>query len=272
MRPLRVAVGALAVATLAAGCVGDTAPLRPDESASRTTPCYYPDLTPAVQAFILGPETGRTTLDGHIAIVGDFSGAAHGEAPSDGSRHFVVEEEEFIPPSTSELMDAAVLDVSTAAAADADYQVSVADLARWEVEQGQLVTGILLIRTGFADRRQDAARYLGASGRGRKVAGRGHFPGLSPEAARWLVTNRSISAVGIDTASIDPGQSAAFETHRVLYEREILVFENLYNLNQLPPAGAQVSVPTVKVFGRGRSDLLALVVPDRARRTDGGTR
>ena len=69
----------------------------------------------------------------------------------------------------------------------------------------------MLIRTGFSRRWPDAARYLGTAERGADAVRDLHFPGLHPDAARWLVANRPIKAIGIDTASIDYGQSTLFE-------------------------------------------------------------
>jgi kynurenine formamidase len=76
-----------------------------------------------------------------------------------------------------------------------------------------------------------------------------HFPGLSSEAAEWLISNRSIEAIGIDTPSIDYGQSADFGAHVVLYEQNIPGFENLANLDQLPPTGSYVVALPMKIEG-----------------------
>ena len=103
--------------------------------------------------------------------------------------------------------------------------------------QGPIPGGaILLLRTGFSRRWPDAARYLGTAQRGADAVKQLHFPGLHPDAARWLVANRQVKAVGIDTASIDYGQSTLYESHRVLYERNVPAFENLTNLDRLPRA------------------------------------
>jgi kynurenine formamidase len=65
-----------------------------------------------------------------------------------------------------------------------------------------------------------------------------HFPGLHPDAAKWLAETRKVKAVGLDTASIDYGQSTLYESHRILYDRNIPAFENLAALDQLPAAGS----------------------------------
>jgi kynurenine formamidase len=76
-----------------------------------------------------------------------------------------------------------------------------------------------------------------------------HFPGLDPEAAQWLVDNRNIVSLGIDTPSIDYGQSATFGTHRVLYGENLAGFENLANLEALPEWGAYVVALPMKIRG-----------------------
>ncbi len=79
-----------------------------------------------------------------------------------------------------------------------------------------------------------------------------HFPGLHQDAATWLVEQRKVKAVGIDTASIDYGQSTGFEAHRVLCGRNIPVFENLTSLDELPFRGATVYRAADQDQGRER--------------------
>jgi hypothetical protein len=87
-----------------------------------------------------------------------------------------------------------------------------------------------------------------------------HFPGLHPDAARWIVANRRIGAIGIDTASIDYGQSTLFETHRVLYERDVPAFENLTALERLPVTGAHVIALPMKIGGGSGAPLRAIAI------------
>jgi kynurenine formamidase len=87
-----------------------------------------------------------------------------------------------------------------------------------------------------------------------------HFPGLHPDAARWLIANRSVNAVGIDTASIDYGQSTQFESHRALFAAEIPAFENLTALERLPPAGARVIALPMKIAGGSGGPLRAVAI------------
>jgi kynurenine formamidase len=88
-----------------------------------------------------------------------------------------------------------------------------------------------------------------------------HFPGLAPEAAEWLVKNRKINAVGIDTASIDYGQSQAYGSHVTLMGQNIPVFENVANLDRVPIKGAQIIALPMKIKGGsgGPLRIIALI-------------
>jgi kynurenine formamidase len=108
---------------------------------------------------------------------------------------------------------------------------------------------ILFLRTGFGKVYPDKRKYLGTDERGAAAVPKLHFPGLDPEAARWLTTNRSIKAIGLDTASIDRGQSTTFDSHRILFEKNIPAFENVANLDQLPSDGFSVIALPMKIKG-----------------------
>ncbi|MBD0297112.1 MAG: cyclase family protein, partial [Flavisolibacter sp.] len=76
-----------------------------------------------------------------------------------------------------------------------------------------------------------------------------HFPGIHPDAAQWLVQHRKIKAVGLDTPSVDYGQSKDFKPHQLLYAQNICGFENVANLNQLPVKGAYIIALPMKIKG-----------------------
>ncbi len=76
-----------------------------------------------------------------------------------------------------------------------------------------------------------------------------HFPGLHPEAARWLVDHRKVKIVGLDTPSIDYGQSRLFEGHVSLFEKNNPAFENVTRLEQLPEKGFTIVALPMKIKG-----------------------
>ena len=121
---------------------------------------------------------------------------------------------------------AVTIDVSAAAAADPDHRLTMAELAAWEARHGRIPEGaIVLLRTGWSTRWPDKKRYLGDDTPG--DASRLHFPSYGKEAAQWLVSQRKVAALGVDTASIDHGPSKDFAVHQVVAGANVIGLENL---------------------------------------------
>ncbi len=191
--------------------------------------------------------------------------AEHGGTHVDAPIHFAEGRQsvEQIPLHRL-IAPAVVVDARAAAAADPDYQVSTADIEAWEADHGAIPAGaIVLFNTGFADRWPDAIRYMGTADKGEAAVARLHFPGIHHEAARFLVRNRSVASVGIDTPSIDFGQSKEFLTHRILFAHDIPGFENLARLDELPATGAFLVALPMKIKGGSGAPLRVVAfVPD----------
>jgi kynurenine formamidase len=78
-----------------------------------------------------------------------------------------------------------------------------------------------------------------------------------------LVDNRLIHAIGLDTPSIDYGQSELYESHQILFDRNIPAFENVANLDRLPPTGAWVIALPIKIKGGSGGPLrIVALLPD----------
>ncbi len=170
-------------------------------------------------------------------------GGTHLDAPS----HFAEGKETADRiPLASLIGPAVVIDVS--AKADSDYNATVADFTAWEAEHGAIPDGaIVLLRTGWGLRYTNRTAYLGTSATGADAVPLLHFPGLSPEAAKWLVDNGHPRAFGLDTPSVDRGQSTDFGTHVILYGANIPGFENVANLEALPATGSFVVALPMKI-------------------------
>jgi kynurenine formamidase len=217
---------------------------------------------PTEEGFVLerGPE-GRTEA-GYYYAAHRMRLAEHGGTHLDAPIHFHAggATAERVPLDRL-IAPAVVVDVREACAKNADYAVSVADLARFEAAHGRIPDGAaLLLATGFAARWPDRARYLGTAERGAAAVAKLHFPGLDPAAARWLVANRKLAAVGLDTASIDPGVSTRFETHQLLFAAGIPAFENLADLDPLPATGATLIALPMKIAGGSGGPLRAVAI------------
>lgn len=156
----------------------------------------------------------------------------------------------------------AVVDIEAQCAEDPDYAATRADLDAFEKSHGPVSAGtIVLFRTGWSRRWPDTLAYLGDDTPGR--ADNLHFPGISADAARWLL-ERSVAATGIDTASIDPGTSQDFAAHQVLAEGSIPILENVASLAGVPERGAHLLAFPMKIgIGSGAPCRIAALVPSR---------
>ena len=140
---------------------------------------------------------------------------------------------------------AVVIDISAQAAADPDYTLTVKDVADWEQAHGTIPSGaIVLLRTGWSSRWPNRLAYLGDDTPG--DASNLHFPSYGPEAAKVLV-DRGVAVLGVDTASIDHGQSKDFLVHRIAGAANVVGLENANNLDKLPAAGAWAVVLPMKI-------------------------
>ncbi len=215
---------------------------------------------PTSERFRLERVSDGVTPAGYYYAANNLFTAEHGGTHVDAPIHFAAGRPTVDQIPLTRLFGRAVLvDVVDRSDQSADYQVTTDDLLRWEGRHGQIpADAIVLIRTGFSRRWPDAARYLGTSQRGAEAVAKLHFPGLHPDLARWLVANRPIKAIGIDTASIDYGQSKLYESHRVLFEHEIPAFENLTALDRLPAVGAFIVALPMKIGGGSGGPLRAV--------------
>ncbi len=75
--------------------------------------------------------------------------------------------------------------------------------------------------------------------------------------------NRAIKCIGIDTPSIDYGQSQQFQSHVTLFQHNVPAMENVANLEKLPSQGATVVALPMKIGGGsgGPLRIIALVSP-----------
>ena len=215
----------------------------------------------AAEGFMLHKDADGVTPAGYYYSANSFSTAEHGGTHIDAPVHFAQGHQSVDQiPLERFFGHAVVVDVRQQSEGSADYQVTVNDLAHAEAEQGAVTSdSIVLLRTGFSSRWPDAARYLGTAERGEAAVPKLHFPGLHPDAAKWLVA-KGVRAVGIDTASIDYGQSTLFESHRILYAADLPAFENLTSLERLPLRGAFIVALPMKIAHGTGAPLRAVAI------------
>ena len=206
---------------------------------------------PTEPDFVLEKEVEGVTDKGYFYFSNRFSAPEHGGTHIDAPRHFAEKGLTVDQIPLEQLMGPAVLvDVSGKCAKDRDYQMTPEDFVEWEKQNGEIPAGsIVLLRTGFGKYWPDRRKYLGTAERGKQAVTKLHFPGLHPDGARWLTGSRSIKAVGLDTASIDYGQSRLFGSHVTLFSKNVPALENLANLDQLPAKGFNIIALPIKIRG-----------------------
>ena len=184
------------------------------------------------------PEHGGTHIDAPIHFA--EHGWTLGEVPVD----------RLVAPGV-------VIDVSVEAAQNADYRLTTADVQRWEQEHGEIPVGsIVVLRTGWSRRWPNATDYLGDDTPG--DATNLHFPSYGADAARLLVEERSVAALGVDTASIDYGPSTDFLVHQIAAAENVVGLENLTNVDDVPAVGAWIVALPMKI-GEGSGGPVRIV-------------
>ena len=218
---------------------------------------YWPTAT---SGFTLDRQSYGTTPGGWFYASNAFCAPEHGGTHLDAPIHFFEGRQTADQVPLERLVaPAVVIDVRERTAADPDYRLTVEDVAAWERRHGRIATGtIVLLHTGWGARWPDRRAYFGDDTRG--DASRLHFPSYGEEAARLLVRERGVAALGVDAASIDYGQSTDFPVHRVAAEANVPGLENLANLDRLPPRGALVIALPMKIEGGSGGPLRAIAL------------
>src|SRR5687767_11728071 len=204
---------------------------------------YWPTAKP----FQWEKESWGQSAGGYWYTAARYAASEHGGTHIDAPIHFgegrMAADE--IPPSRL-VGPAVVIDISEAAARNADYRLTVEDIDSWEKANGQIPdNSIVMVRSGWGKFWPDRKRYLGADTPGDTA--NLHFPGVSREAAEFLAKQRKIDGLGIDTASIDHGQSKDFIAHQTLNGANIYGLENVANLESLPLKGATIVALPMKI-------------------------
>lgn len=265
-RDLLRAGAALAAGTLAASSAGRVRAAASGPATRRLEWSHVADLThvlspdfPVFPSFEPMKLTNvfKVERDGFFANrwdVGEHTGT-HLDAPA----HFVDKPGIWTAeqlPAERLIAPLAVVHVHERAARDPDTWVTVDDLLAWERRYGEIPEGaVVCMHSGWEKRVGDPTAYRNAD-----ASGTMHFPGFSPDAARWLVEERRIVGIGVDTLSLDVGASTRFEVHLAVLGANLFGLENLANLATVPPAGATaiIGAPKVRDASGGPARVLAV--------------
>lgn len=252
MKVLRTTtLGALALAVTASAAASQTLDLKQYRLLDLTHPLnaktlYWPT---SPTTFKLDSLSYGKTPGGWFYSSFAFSAPEHGGTHLDapihfGEGHLSVDR----VPLDKLIAPAVVIDVTAKTKTDGDYRLTRDDVLAFERAHGKIAPGtIVLVRTGWSTRWPDKKSYLGDDTP--NDASKLHFPSYGVEAARVLIQERKVAAIGVDVASIDYGPSQDFMVHRIAAAADVPGIENLTNLNLLPPTGAVVFALPMKIEG-----------------------
>ncbi len=176
----------------------------------------------------------------------------HMDAPSHFSEGSTVDE----IPAEDLVLPLAVVDIKAHAHSDPLARLTMKDIQKWESKHGPIPErAMLALNSGWA-KYVDTPKYksLDENGKHRQ-------PGFHPEVAQFLMEERNVVALGVDTFSFDNQLSKNSEVHYLWMGDNRWGIENLNNLDDVPAVGATVVVgqPSIQGGSGGPSRVMALV-------------
>ncbi|XWK87506.1 MAG: cyclase family protein [Phormidium sp.] len=145
--------------------------------------------------------------------------------------------------ASSLVKSAVVIDISHPAKVNPDYLLTINDIWDWEQRNGKIpADSIVLVYTGWQEKWLDSHQFLNPDSSGVM-----HFPGISKEAVLFLLKERAISGLGIDTHGVDSGQDTTFTVNSLMLETPRIVLENITNLEQLPATGTTLVIGILRL-------------------------
>ncbi len=216
---------------------------------------YWPTAKP----FHFQRDAWGVSPGGYWYAAGSYSASEHGGTHLDSPIHFGQGKATVDQIPVQQLIGPAiVIDVAARAAQDPDYLVTADDVAAWEKAHGRIPAGsVAIVRTGWGRFWPDKRQYLGSDKP--RDASNLHFPGITRGAAEALLA-RNVEGVGIDTASIDFGQSKDFMAHRILNGAGIYMLENLAHVEKLPVTGASLIALPMKIAGGSGAPVRVIAI------------
>ncbi len=185
-------------------------------------------------------------------VIGEHS-ATHINAPisfdANGAGIDELKAQSLIVPSV-------VIDISAQAATNPDYILTVQDILIWEQKHGEITAvNVVLLHTGWSKKWGDTDAFMLKDDEGNV-----HFPGFGSDATQFLLDNRKIAGIGIDTHGVDGGLDTTFAINRLVLEKPRIVLENLTNLDKLPPRGFKIAIAPLLLRGGSGSPVGVLAI------------
>jgi kynurenine formamidase len=146
------------------------------------------------------------------------------------------------------------IDLREQCLANPDYTLTIDDILNWERQHKFIEPeNLVLLYTGWQAKWNDERAFLNPD-----QGGVCHFPGFGQAAAQFLLEERSIAGIGIDTHGVDPGQDESFAVNKMVLQQQLIVLENLANLHLLPAADFTLAIGILRLLGGSGSPVSVL--------------
>ncbi|VXD18381.1 Cyclase family protein [Planktothrix serta PCC 8927] len=162
--------------------------------------------------------------------------------------------DEYSPESC--ILPTVVIDIREKTILNPDSILTLNDIEAWE-KQHQIIpeNSMVLLYTGWQEKWPDPVAFLNVDQQGKL-----HFPGFGSEATQFLIEQRHIRGVGIDTHGVDPGFDDSFITNKLILKNNGFVLENLTNLDQLPATEITLILGIIRLTGGSGSPVSVLAL------------
>ena len=200
---------------------------------------------PTAEPFKLEKLNWGTSAGGWWYASNNYGASEHGGTHADAPIHFAEKGRTIDQIPLQEWIGPAVkIDVVSKCTSNRDYLLTIEDIREWEAKYGKIPAGSwVLMYTGIDTKYYpDRMKVLGTLKTGKEALPELSFPGFSAEVVEFLIRERNIKGIGLDTPSIDYGKSTDFKVHRVCCAADKLALENIANLDKLPAKGAVLYV------------------------------
>jgi len=215
-----------------------------------TIPTYLPTEKPQREDFV--------TVEKDGFFIQRWVYTEHAGTHVDIPAHFIADGQRAdVYPAQMLVGKAVVIDISAKAAQEADATLDLADVEAWERANGKIPEGaIVFMYSGWESRWDDPIAFRNADANDVQ-----HYPGISAEAAVFLIEERNIKGVGVDTLSLDFGASTTFDAHYAILGRGRFGVENVANLALIKDRDATVVIgmPRWERGSGGPARVLALL-------------
>lgn len=225
---------------------------------------------PTARSFNLEKINWKITDGGWWYASNNYGASEHGGTHADAPIHFYEKGKTIDQIPLQDWIGPAVkIDVAKKCMQNRDYMLSVEDIKEWETKYGRIPDNSwVLMYTGIGTMYYpDKKKVLGTDKTGQEALSELSFPGFSPESAEFLVKERNIKGIGLDTPSIDYGKSKDFKVHQICFASNKLALENIANLDKLPSKGGVLYViPMLIRDGTGAPARVFAVMPNNKKR------